>query len=163
MTNDFGMAQRVGSSLARSILMNIVPDFQTQSSLMWCVGELWVSLLFKWLSKITVITAVSQALRWCSHFDMFLFQWQLSPSLDTDTAIVLGQGNVAIDVARMLLAPVDMLRVSALLSGLASCYLLQTLYVQHKLQYNTNLFHVLRAFFQVIMHYFEHSLMVKMG
>ena len=32
---------------------------------------------------------------------------QLQPNLDCDTAVVLGQGNVAIDVARMLLTPVD--------------------------------------------------------
>lgn len=36
---------------------------------------------------------------------------QLNPNLDTDTAVVLGQGNVAIDVARILLTPVDLLRV----------------------------------------------------
>lgn len=34
----------------------------------------------------------------------------LSPDLDTDTAVVLGQGNVAIDVARILLTPVDILK-----------------------------------------------------
>ncbi|KAK2167587.1 hypothetical protein LSH36_26g10042 [Paralvinella palmiformis] len=34
----------------------------------------------------------------------------LKPNLDTDVAVVLGQGNVAIDVARILLTPVDILR-----------------------------------------------------
>lgn len=36
---------------------------------------------------------------------------QLNPNLDTDSVVVLGQGNVAIDVARILLTPVDILRV----------------------------------------------------
>ena len=40
------------------------------------------------------------------------FYLQLSPDLDCDTVVVLGQGNVAIDVARMLLTPIDELRVS---------------------------------------------------
>lgn len=35
----------------------------------------------------------------------------LAVSLDTDTAVVLGQGNVAVDVARILLTPVDELMV----------------------------------------------------
>ena len=37
---------------------------------------------------------------------------QLQPSLDTDTAVVFGHGNVAIDVARILLSPIDALRVN---------------------------------------------------
>ena len=39
----------------------------------------------------------------------------LKINLDTDTAVVLGIGNVAIDVARMLLTPVDVLRYSIFL------------------------------------------------
>ena len=30
---------------------------------------------------------------------------------NTDTAVVFGQGNVALDVARILLTPIDILRV----------------------------------------------------
>lgn len=36
---------------------------------------------------------------------------QLNPDLSGDVAVVLGQGNVALDVARMLLTPVDLLKV----------------------------------------------------
>lgn len=36
----------------------------------------------------------------------------LNPNLDTDSVVVLGQGNVAIDVARILLTPVDILRTT---------------------------------------------------
>lgn len=35
---------------------------------------------------------------------------QLSPDLSCETAVILGQGNVALDVARILLAPIDMLK-----------------------------------------------------
>jgi adrenodoxin-NADP+ reductase len=35
----------------------------------------------------------------------------LKPDLSVDTVAVLGQGNVAIDVARILLSPVDSLKV----------------------------------------------------
>lgn len=35
---------------------------------------------------------------------------QISPDLSCETAVILGQGNVALDVARILLAPVDMLK-----------------------------------------------------
>ncbi|KAK7918932.1 hypothetical protein WMY93_010216 [Mugilogobius chulae] len=35
---------------------------------------------------------------------------QLNPDLSCDTAVILGQGNVALDVARILLAPVQMLK-----------------------------------------------------
>lgn len=35
---------------------------------------------------------------------------QLSPDLSCETAVILGQGNVALDVARILLAPVGMLK-----------------------------------------------------
>lgn len=45
-----------------------------------------------------------------SHlFDFFL---QLSPDLSCETAVILGQGNVALDVARILLAPIDILKAS---------------------------------------------------
>ena len=37
---------------------------------------------------------------------------QLEADLDTDTAIILGHGNVALDVARILLTPTDLLAVS---------------------------------------------------
>ena len=39
------------------------------------------------------------------------FNFQLVPDLDTDVAVVLGQGNVALDVARVLLTPIDILKV----------------------------------------------------
>ncbi|XP_031424454.1 NADPH:adrenodoxin oxidoreductase, mitochondrial isoform X1 [Clupea harengus] len=35
---------------------------------------------------------------------------ELQPDLSHDTAVILGQGNVAVDVARILLAPLDMLK-----------------------------------------------------
>jgi adrenodoxin-NADP+ reductase len=36
---------------------------------------------------------------------------ELMPDLDsTDTAVIIGQGNVALDIARMLLSPIDVLR-----------------------------------------------------
>lgn len=34
----------------------------------------------------------------------------LNPNLDSEDAVILGQGNVAIDVARMFLSPIDELR-----------------------------------------------------
>ncbi|XP_054763347.2 NADPH:adrenodoxin oxidoreductase, mitochondrial-like [Lytechinus pictus] len=34
----------------------------------------------------------------------------LDPMLDTDTAVVIGHGNVALDVARILLTPIDILK-----------------------------------------------------
>ncbi|KAM9296672.1 NADPH:adrenodoxin oxidoreductase, mitochondrial [Gastrophryne carolinensis] len=34
----------------------------------------------------------------------------LSPDLSTETAVILGQGNVALDIARILLAPLDLLK-----------------------------------------------------
>ena len=37
---------------------------------------------------------------------------QLNPDLSGDVAMVIGQGNVALDVARMLLTPADMLKVN---------------------------------------------------
>ena len=36
---------------------------------------------------------------------------QLEPDLDSDVAVVLGHGNVALDVVRILLNPVDVLKV----------------------------------------------------
>lgn len=44
---------------------------------------------------------------------LFLLPPQLNPDLSGDVAVVLGQGNVALDVARMLLTPVDILKVHA--------------------------------------------------
>lgn len=40
----------------------------------------------------------------------------LPVSLDTDTAVVLGQGNVAVDVARILLTDIDQLKVPVALN-----------------------------------------------
>lgn len=37
----------------------------------------------------------------------------LSINLDCDSAVVIGQGNVAVDVARILLSPIDKLKVSS--------------------------------------------------
>lgn len=37
---------------------------------------------------------------------------QLHLDLSCDTAVVLGQGNVALDVARILLSPLDLLKVT---------------------------------------------------
>ena len=48
---------------------------------------------------------------------------QLQPNLDCETAVILGQGNVAVDVARMLLTPVDELMVGAQLCFFNSCCL----------------------------------------
>lgn len=42
-----------------------------------------------------------------------VFLMQLDPDLSCDTAVVLGQGNVALDVARILLSPLDFLKVTA--------------------------------------------------
>ena len=40
---------------------------------------------------------------------------QLNPDLQSsDTAVVIGQGNVALDVARILLTPIELLKVSFL-------------------------------------------------
>ena len=36
---------------------------------------------------------------------------QLNPDLSGDTAVIIGQGNVAVDVARMLLTPTNILEV----------------------------------------------------
>lgn len=42
----------------------------------------------------------------------FCFSVQLNPDLSCDTAVILGQGNVALDVARLLLSPINILKVS---------------------------------------------------
>ena len=39
---------------------------------------------------------------------------QLKPDLSSETAVILGQGNVALDVARILLKPINMLEVSSI-------------------------------------------------
>ena len=36
---------------------------------------------------------------------------QLEPDLSSETAVILGQGNVALDVARILLSPIELLEV----------------------------------------------------
>ena len=40
-----------------------------------------------------------------------MFPVQLGPDLSCETAVILGQGNVALDVARVLLSPIDLLKV----------------------------------------------------
>jgi len=42
---------------------------------------------------------------------MCYFGSQLNPDLSGEKAIIFGQGNVALDVARILLTPVDILKV----------------------------------------------------
>lgn len=37
---------------------------------------------------------------------------QLKPDLSCETALILGHGNVALDIARILLSPLHLLRVS---------------------------------------------------
>ena len=49
--------------------------------------------------------------------------FQLSVNMNCETAVVLGHGNVALDVARMLLTPIDILKVIAI------NYFLYNLYV----------------------------------
>ncbi|KAL3046025.1 hypothetical protein OYC64_004104 [Pagothenia borchgrevinki] len=39
-----------------------------------------------------------------------MFPVQLGPDLSCETAVILGQGNVALDVARVLLSPIDLLK-----------------------------------------------------
>ena len=46
-----------------------------------------------------------------SQFLSIIISIQLSPDLNCETAVILGQGNVALDVARILLAPTDILKV----------------------------------------------------
>ena len=51
-------------------------------------------------------------------FVNFLFLFQLDIDLsNTDTVCVLGHGNVALDVARILLSPLDLLKVCRILIG----------------------------------------------
>ncbi len=33
-------------------------------------------------------------------------------NLDVETAVIIGQGNVALDIARILLTPIDLLKVT---------------------------------------------------
>lgn len=40
-----------------------------------------------------------------------VFQLQLSPDLSGEDVMIIGHGNVALDVARMLLTPIDSLKV----------------------------------------------------
>lgn len=51
--------------------------------------------------------------------------FQLSPDLGCETAVILGQGNVALDIARILLSPIDLLKVRAMQSCGQSAYTLQ--------------------------------------
>lgn len=46
-----------------------------------------------------------------SQFLSMIISIKLSPDLNCETAVILGQGNVALDVARILLAPTDILKV----------------------------------------------------
>lgn len=41
----------------------------------------------------------------------YYLYFQLRPDLSCETAVILGQGNVALDVARILLSPIDILKV----------------------------------------------------
>lgn len=40
-----------------------------------------------------------------------IISFQLRPDLSCETAVILGQGNVALDIARILLSPIDILKV----------------------------------------------------
>ena len=42
---------------------------------------------------------------------MLLPHMQLNPDLSGEIAVIIGHGNVALDLARMLLTPVDTLKV----------------------------------------------------
>ena len=56
--------------------------------------------------------SVSKPLAHLPHNESLLAQYtQLNPDLSGDVAVVLGQGNVALDVARILLTPIDVLKV----------------------------------------------------
>lgn len=46
---------------------------------------------------------------------------ELKVDLDTDTAVILGQGNVALDVARILLTPVDLLAKTDITEASLEC------------------------------------------
>jgi len=48
-----------------------------------------------------------------NHLFVVFLIFQLQVDLNTDTAVVLGQGNVSLDLARMLLTPIDILAVSS--------------------------------------------------
>lgn len=45
------------------------------------------------------------------NFSFFHFRLQLKPDLSGEVAVVIGQGNVALDVARILLTPTQLLQV----------------------------------------------------
>lgn len=46
-----------------------------------------------------------------SFSNMFHFNLQLNVDLDTENVVILGHGNVALDVARILLTPISVLKV----------------------------------------------------
>ncbi|XP_019939131.2 NADPH:adrenodoxin oxidoreductase, mitochondrial [Paralichthys olivaceus] len=58
---------------------------------------------------------------------------ELSPDLSCETAVVLGQGNVALDVARVLLSPIDILKKTDItqpaLEALAESYIRRVLII----------------------------------
>ena len=45
---------------------------------------------------------------------IILFVIQLQPDLSSESCVILGQGNVALDIARLLLMPLQELAVSLL-------------------------------------------------
>lgn len=47
--------------------------------------------------------------------------FQLEPDLSAETAVILGQGNVALDVARILLSPIELLEVTFIFLHLSAC------------------------------------------
>ena len=66
---------------------------------------------------------------------MRYFHSKLKPNLDTDVCVVLGQGNVAIDVARILLTPLDLLKVSS--SLLNFCIIHLKIFLEIKMKNNS--------------------------
>lgn len=71
---------------------------------------------FKRLTKIVRPRSCFPAVHVLLCFFIFttlftIFFIQLRPDLSCETAVILGQGNVALDIARILLSPVDVLKV----------------------------------------------------
>ena len=59
------------------------------------------------------VQVVHVVLLFNNHLFVVFLIFQLQVDLNTDTAVVLGQGNVSLDLARMLLTPIDILAVSS--------------------------------------------------
>jgi len=70
-----------------------------------------LSLVYSLLSSFIFAKGTLHKKSYASNCVGCVVLFQLQPDLDTDTAVILGQGNVAIDVARILLTPVDDLKV----------------------------------------------------